>query len=1033
MSTATRLGPRGFLSVLRGLALVLAVGWASAASAATITVTTLDDERNNDGDCSLREAVAAANTDAAVDACQAGEAGEDEIVFGTTIVNDTVALGQDAISVTDSLSIDGSQVVGRITLDGSGLYRILNVAPGAALRLSNLTLSNGFAPIGAGVLVDEGGSLMVMDVEFADNEATGNGAEQGGAAIYFRSASGTIADSEFTGNAASGTSGSGGAIFVNGTGTVTITESSFSDNSANRAGGAIENRDGAIDLSDTDFDSNDAGTNPGNGGAIHLSASGTAMVDGGDVTNNTAVEGGGFWNSSASMTVAGTSFSDNEATGDDAGQGGGAIYNEGGSLRLDGVTITSNTASGTSGSGGGVLNNAGTLIVMSSTISDNDANRAGGGVEDAEGTTILIMSTFDGNSVAEDANPGNGGAVHSGAGLVVVAGGTYTNNRAVEGGGLWTSGTLGITSNAEDIPVDMMPDVVVPTITAPTISMNEATGDDPDQGGGGIYATPSGDIILFDAEVSMNVASGTSGSGGGIFSAGSLSVTNATITGNTANRAGGGIEDAAGTVLLVNVMLTDNSIDTARPGNGGGLHSGGGDVTIRRGTVSGNTAVEGGGLWSNGTLTINGGAEGDASYDDDAEDGDRNGFTTVSGNEATGGMAGIGGGGIYVESGGVASVRYALIDGNSASGASGSGGGVFVADGASASLAFSEVTGNTANRAGGGIELFDDVLTDDSTAVMLRQVMVDGNSIDAPMPGNGGGLHAGGAADVAVMMSTFSNNSASEGGGLWINVSASLDLGNSTVSDNEATGDGGGIYDNGGGTISVSSATVADNMAGGDGGGLLSASDDSFSIQNTILSNNTAGGMGPDCSGTFQSGGYNLIESSTGCVIQGDTGTNITGADPGLQPLADNGGFTMTRAITASSRAIDAGQSMFDLDQRGRQRRFTPDDIGAFELNGAAVASEDGLEPGAFGLAAPRPNPTTGRASVSFAVGNVSPVELSVFNMLGQKVLTVFDGLPTSGDSQTVALDVSGLASGVYMLRLQGADGVATRQITVVR
>lgn len=36
---------------------------------ATINVNTTDDELNNDGDCSLREAIRAANTDTAVDAC----------------------------------------------------------------------------------------------------------------------------------------------------------------------------------------------------------------------------------------------------------------------------------------------------------------------------------------------------------------------------------------------------------------------------------------------------------------------------------------------------------------------------------------------------------------------------------------------------------------------------------------------------------------------------------------------------------------------------------------------------------------------------------------------------------------------------------------------------------------------------------------------------------------------------------------------------------------------------------------------------
>ena len=49
------------------------------ASAAAITVNTADDEHNADGDCSLREALQATNTNAAVDGCPAGVTEGDHI------------------------------------------------------------------------------------------------------------------------------------------------------------------------------------------------------------------------------------------------------------------------------------------------------------------------------------------------------------------------------------------------------------------------------------------------------------------------------------------------------------------------------------------------------------------------------------------------------------------------------------------------------------------------------------------------------------------------------------------------------------------------------------------------------------------------------------------------------------------------------------------------------------------------------------------------------------------------------------------
>ncbi|WP_412061418.1 beta strand repeat-containing protein [Rubrivirga sp. IMCC45206] len=1018
---------------LRALALGATVLGAGAASAATITVNTLDDERNADGDCSLREAVEAADTDAAVDACTAGS-GSDTIVFDPVLALGTIVLGQEAITVDEDLTIDGDDGVGRITLSGSDLYRVF-IVDSASLTLTNLNLTNGRAPSGGAVLVREGGSLTTDMVTFADNEATGNDATQGGGAVYLQGGSATFRDTDFSDNVASGTSGSGGAFAMIGAGnTASAVRTTFSGNTANRAGGAIENRDGTLDLIRADFDGNDAGANPGNGGAIHLSAAGAMTADRGTVSNNTAVEGGGFWNSGSTMRIEGTVFTNNTATGDAADNGGGALYNEGGQLTVVDVTATDNEATGTSGSGGAILNNGGRLVVMSSTISDNTANRAGGGIEDAGGTAVLIMAEMTGNDAGTA--PGNGGAVHTGGGVVVVAGGTFANNTAVEGGGLWTSGSLIVTSDEANIPDGMTPPMTMPTITEARITGNTATGDDADQGGGGLYATAAGSILMFDGRVSNNVASGASGSGGGLFSAGALTLNGTLVSNNTANRAGGGIEDAGGTVVLTDVRLTRNTIDVAAPGNGGGLHSGGGDVTITRSTVNENTAVEGGGLWSNGTLTINGGADGDDPEDDDAEDGDRTAFTTIVDNTATGGDAGTGGGGIYVETGGDASVRYARIARNAATGASGSGGGLLVADGAVASLAFSEITENTANRAGAGIELFDDVLTtdaDDVATVTLRQVTVADNAIDTAAPGNGGGLHAGGGSVVRVEQSTFSGNTATEGGGLWINVSARLTLDNSTVSGNTSDEDGGGVYDHNGGSLALSSVTVVNNTAGGDGGGLLSASTAKFTLDNVLLGDNTAGGTGADCDGTFVSTGNNLIESLNDCTVTGETASNISGVNPGVAALADNGGFTQTHALLPSSAALNAGDSAFEVDQRNRQRRFSADDIGAFEAGASPVAIGDGPEAGAFALAAPAPNPTTSRTTLSFSVATAERVEVAVFNVLGQRVLTVFDGLAAASDVQTVPVDVSGLASGVYVVRLAGAQGVATRQLTVVR
>jgi hypothetical protein len=78
-----------------------------------------------------------------------------------------------------------------------------------------------------------------------------------------------------------------------------------------------------------------------------------------------------------------------------------------------------------------------------------------------------------------------------------------------------------------------------------------------------------------------------------------------------------------------------------------------------------------------------------------------------------------------------------------------------------------------------------------------------------------------------------------------------------------------------------------------------------------------------------------LIQDPAGCTIAGNPIGNITGQDPLLGPLADNGGSNYTHALLPGSPAIDAGSPDCpppDADQRGVPRpQALACDIGAFE------------------------------------------------------------------------------------------------------
>jgi hypothetical protein len=225
-------------------------------------------------------------------------------------------------------------------------------------------------------------------------------------------------------------------------------------------------------------------------------------------------------------------------------------------------------------------------------------------------------------------------------------------------------------------------------------------------------------------------------------------------------------------------------------------------------------------------------------------------------------------------------------------------------------------------REAGGIYHGGDTLT-------LENVEVIGN-----IGTKGGGIFATATATVALTNVTLAGNvtTIGEGGGLFANGPATLT--NVTVSGNAAVIEGGGIYVGGTGTVSLANVTIAANTAGGTGGGGLFV-DGATTFTDTIIAGNSAPGGDGDCAvggGTLTSSGHNLVQAaSPGCAFAPGAGDQ-TGVDPGLAPLANNGGLALTHALRPGSPAVDAGGAgCATSDQRG-VGRAGPCDIGAFEL-----------------------------------------------------------------------------------------------------
>jgi predicted outer membrane repeat protein len=160
---------------------------------------------------------------------------------------------------------------------------------------------------------------------------------------------------------------------------------------------------------------------------------------------------------------------------------------------------------------------------------------------------------------------------------------------------------------------------------------------------------------------------------------------------------------------------------------------------------------------------------------------------------------------------------------------------------------------------------------------------------------------------------TFEDNHADIGGAIAADVSWGI-VRTATFNENSAdAGDGGAIYSNGGYGYIIDS-TLSGNHATGTGGGVAT---DRLNFYGTILANDT-GSPDPDlsvsCSATCYVA-HDLVESPGTSGIAG-VPTIITGADPQLGPLQNNGGITPTLKPAASSPVVDQSYSYSYTDQR---------------------------------------------------------------------------------------------------------------------
>ena len=318
---------------------------------ATFVVNSTADTVNSaDGVVTLREAITSAND----------TAGADTITFDSSVFSSaqTIDLASQLPDVTDAVTITGPGA-DLLTIDaGNGTdgqfntndgFRIFNINDGddnneIDVELSGLTLTGGDAGISAGAIFSNE-NLVVTDSTITGNAGfAGGGINSGG---YFRDDSTlTIIRSTISGNDAS----YGGGVYN--VGTVTVTDSTISDNTSFGDGAGLANF-------------------------------GTATVTSSTISNNTSGGvGGGFIN---------FSFPDPDEPGS--------------TLTINSSTISGNSAD----SGGGIYNDFGdNLTVISSTVTGNTSTDGrGGGIDNASYDEFTLINSIVANSIGGDIGAGS--------------------------------------------------------------------------------------------------------------------------------------------------------------------------------------------------------------------------------------------------------------------------------------------------------------------------------------------------------------------------------------------------------------------------------------------------------------------------------------------------------------------------------------------------------------------------------------------------------------------------------------------------
>ncbi|MBQ9804727.1 MAG: hypothetical protein IJW35_07790 [Lentisphaeria bacterium] len=303
-----------------------------------------------------------------------------------------ISTASTAGTITVKNSWFGSNKNGSSNMGGAiyftGAYGTKSTISGSTFTENTSALS------GAAIVVNSKGyELSVSGSTFHKNKTTGNG---GAFYTAVDECTSNISDTLFLENEALGgdSNSIGGAIYFGKNGIaplMSVTGSTFTGNKA-FYGGAVVAAGGTLNISDTDFNSNDVGAEKNSyGGAIYIFR---GLIDISDVNfnENTAYRGGAAYIAGGTVNICDTNFTNNSVSGTsgNTASAGAALYANGGTINISNTTFAGNKTNGSNANGAAIYGGNSDITIGDGTVFDgNNADNTGGALALFKGSVTI--------------------------------------------------------------------------------------------------------------------------------------------------------------------------------------------------------------------------------------------------------------------------------------------------------------------------------------------------------------------------------------------------------------------------------------------------------------------------------------------------------------------------------------------------------------------------------------------------------------------------------------------------------------------